>query len=227
MMKIHRHGMEFVVAAIVVALLSSAASAGTILPTPAPGVSGPGLGFATVAAIVTVQPNNDNVPAAPPALDNNLTVPLKRFDFADYIDIEFSVQGSEGVTEYQVTEFVDNNTGSPWSSYQMVLGHGTGGGFVISAAGDDLDFDSPNYDTPPTSTAFSSVNTSDPDKLTYSTGVHGGGAQQYLFRIDVPDQGGFGGKFTLRQIPTAIPEPTAIVLAGLALLGAGLLRRRG
>src|SRR5262245_32879658 len=100
-------------------ILNSAVFAGTILAVPAPGISGPGLGFATVAAIVTVQANNDNVPS-PNFLDNNITVPLKRFDNPGYIDIEFNLALSDGVTEYQVSEFVDNNTGLPWSQYNMV-----------------------------------------------------------------------------------------------------------
>jgi len=31
----------------------------------------------------------------------------------------------------------------------------------------------------------------------------------------------------LRQIPTAVPEPTALVLAALAMVGVALNRRRG
>ena len=59
------------------------------------------------------------------------SVPLKRFDFNDYIDIEFLVVPSQGVTEYIVSEFVDNNTGLDWSSYHMQLGFGVGGGFTV------------------------------------------------------------------------------------------------
>ena len=57
------HGMRFVVAVAVAALFCSTASAGVIPAAPAPAASGPGLGFANVAAIVTVQANNDNVPS--------------------------------------------------------------------------------------------------------------------------------------------------------------------
>ena len=226
-MKIHR--MYFVLAAFVFAMLCSTASAGTILNLPAPGVSGPGLGFASVAFTSTLSPNNDNVPVAG-VPDNNITVPLKRFDFADYIDIEFSIAPSGGVTEYQVSEFVDNNTGSAWSSYTMQLGTGTGAFFKLSALGDGLDFDSPTYDLPPTSGAFPIVGAPDEDQLVFSGGAgHGGGAQPYSFRIDVPDldTGVAFGKFTLRQIPTAVPEPGAIALVGMALLGLAMNRRKG
>ena len=225
-MKIHR--MYFVLAAFVLAMLCSAASAGTILNSPVPGVSGPGLGFASVAFTSTLSPNNDNVPSG--LADNNITVPLKRFDFADYIDIEFSLAPSGGVTEYQVSEFVDNNSGVPWSSYTMQLGTGTGANFQLSALNDGLDFDSPTYDLPPTSGAFPTVNAPDEDQLVFSGGAgHGGGAQPYVFRIDVPDldTGVAFGHFTLRQIPTAVPEPTALVLAALAMVGVALNRRRG
>ncbi len=174
-------GMEFIVAAAMAALLSSTASAGTILATPAPVASGPGLGFASVPVVVTVQPNNDNVPD-PQKLDNNITVPLKRFDSLNYIDIEFSVAPSDGVTEYQVSEFVDNNTASPWSSYTMQLGFGTGAAFVLSPLNDGLDFDFPDYDTPPTAAPFPSVGTPDEDQLVFSGGLHGSGAA--LFRSD-------------------------------------------
>ncbi len=180
-MKIHR--MYFVGAALVLALLCSAASAGTILNVPAPAVSGPGLGFAAVALTSTLSPNNDNVPAAG-VPDNNITVPLKRFDFADYIDIEFSVAASSGVSEYQVSEFVDNNTGTAWSSYRMVLGTGTGAGFVISALLDGLDFDTGppgGNDTPPTSAVFPTITRPDEDQLDFSGGG-GHGAVRSLIR---------------------------------------------
>jgi PEP-CTERM motif len=222
MMRIH--WMKFFVAAVVAALLCSNASAGTILATPAPVPSGPGLGFATVAAVVTVQANNDNVPS-PNFLDNNVTVPLKRFDNPGYIDIEFTVAPSDGVTEYQVSEFVDNNTGLPWSQYNMVLGFGTGAGFVVSPLGDGLDFDFPTYDTPPNSAAFPTVLTPDEDQLVFTGGIHGAGAQPYVLRIDVPDLSSRTNRFTLRQWPTAIPEPSSIALIVLGAVYFALRRR--
>jgi hypothetical protein len=221
------HWIRFFVAAAVAALFSSNASAGTISSVPAPGISGPGLGFANVAAILTVQANNDNVPN-PNFLDNNIVVPLKRFDFADYIDIEFFVTPSDGVTEYQVSEFVDNNTGLPWSSYRMVLGHGTGAGFVISPLNDGLDFDTGppgGNDTPPSSAAFPTISRPDEDQLLFSGALHGAGAQPYTMRIDVPDIATLRfSRFTLRQIPTAIPEPSSIALIALGVVFFALRR---
>src|SRR6478752_10335437 len=91
----------------------ASAGAGQINASPAPVASGPGLVFVNIAAILTTNPNNDDSPGALP--DNNIIVPLKRFDSTGFIDIPFSLTPSEGVTEYQFTEFVDNNTGSNWN----------------------------------------------------------------------------------------------------------------
>jgi hypothetical protein len=224
MMKIHR--IKLVLAAVLIPILSASAFGGTIQATPAPVASGPGLGFATVATVVTVQADNDNVPSAN-ALDSNTVAPQKRFDFPDYIDIQFTVLPSNGVTEYQVSEFVDNNTGSPWGSYRMQLGFGTGANFVLSALNDGLDFDFPNYDTPPTSGAFPTVLTPDEDQLVYTGGIHGAGAQSYTFRVDVPNLAGrISPTFTLRQTPIVVPEPTNSAMVGISAICLGMLYRR-
>jgi hypothetical protein len=141
--------MEFVVAAVCAALFTSTVSAGIVSGVTMFGPNagtGPGLGTVSVPAIVTVAPNNDNVPAAG-LPDNNIVVPIKRFDHNGNIDIEFRVTPSDGVTEYQLFESVDNNTGVDWSSYRMELGFGVGAAFVPSLAGDGLDFDFPTFDT--------------------------------------------------------------------------------
>jgi hypothetical protein len=62
------------------------------------------------------------------------------------------------------------------------------------------------------------------DALSYMTGTHSTGAETYLFRVDVPDLA--GGTFTLRQIPI-VPEPSTLVLLGIALAGAAAFRARG
>jgi len=224
-MNIHR--MKAVLAAVITLYLSGSVFGGTIQATPAPIASGPGLGFASVAAIVTAQANNDNVPNAN-FTDSNIVVPLKRFDFPNFIDIQFSVAASDGVTEYQISEFVDNNTASPWSSYRMQLGFGTGANFVLSTANDGLDFDAPNYDTPPTSGAFSTVLTPDEDQLVYTGGIHGGGAQPYNFRVDVPNLVGRASPtFTLREFPTVVPEPATLILTIIWAFGLASYRRHG
>jgi len=196
--------------------LSLSASAGAIALNPAPAVSGPGLGFASIAAVTTPTPNNDNVPRVG-VPDNNIVIPFKRFDFNDYIDIQFTVLPTDGVTEYHVSEFVDNNTGSNWTSYTMLLGFGTGSQFVQSPFNDPLDFDSPDFDAPPSSGSFGLVALGT-DKLTFFNGTQGGGAQPYQFRIDVPDLQS-PTTFTLRQIPQPVPEPSSVALLMLAITG--------
>jgi len=219
MMKIHTK--VYFGATLVVALLGNSASAGTIThpldfpPGPAPVVSGPGLGLASAPIVSTLSADNDNQIGGGPT-DNNIDVNLKRFDSSDYIDIEFTVAPSQGVTEYRVVEFVDNNTGTPWNSYRLQLGFGTGMFFAPSAGAFGLTFDAPGYDSPPTSSSMG-ITSMTPDELVFS-GFHGAGAQQYNFRIDVPNLTGIG-RFTLRQIPVPIPEPGTIGLLAVALIG--------
>jgi hypothetical protein len=130
------------------------------------------------------------------------------------------------VTEYQFSEFVDNNTLSPWGNYRMQLGFGTGASFVPSAVNDGLDFDFPNYDTFPTSGAFPTVLTPDEDQLVFTGGIHAGGAQPYNFRVDVPNLGGrTSPTFTLRETPVVVPEPTTLMLTIVAVLGLAIYRR--
>ncbi|MDX1962607.1 MAG: PEP-CTERM sorting domain-containing protein [Pirellulales bacterium] len=212
----------FLVAAL--SWCASTASAGVISgvtifgPQPA---TGPGLGVVAIPAINTINIDNDNVPA-PGVGDNNIAVPLKRFDFNDYIDIEFRVAPTNGVTEYTLFESVDNNTFVPWNTYTMVLGYGTGAGFVQSVPGDGLDFDNPTYDTPPsTNGGLTTILAPDEDTLVFTGGIHGLGAQSYVVRIDVPNIPTFPNfsNFTIRQYPTPVPEPGTWALLGLGVVG--------
>ncbi len=202
-------------------LWATSASAGTITGATMFGINagtGPGLGTVSVPAIVTVTANNDDVPASD-VLDSNIIVPIKRFDNNGFIDIEFSVAATAGVTEYLVFESVDNNTGVNWNGYQMYLGFGVGAAFVPSPGGDGLDFDAPLFTTAPTSSVMPIVALGE-DSLLWSGGVQGAGAESYQFRLDVPDLSPFPGvgTFTIRQIPIAVPEPSSVALAAFAFV---------
>ncbi|MEM9185207.1 MAG: choice-of-anchor F family protein [Planctomycetota bacterium] len=185
---------------------------------------GPGGGVAVDPVVLTVSEGNDNQPGGPGG-DNNIVVPLKVFDTPEVIDIVFSVVDSSpsGTTEYRIVQSVDNDTGLPWDGYTLVLGFGSGGAFTPSPADDGLDFDFPELDpTEPESSAFSSV-LAGQDTLVFSFGFQRSGAASYDFRIDVPD--GINS-FTLRQFPSAIPEPSSVLLALLPFAGAIAKRRR-
>jgi hypothetical protein len=187
------------------------------------------LGLVNVAAVITTAPNNDDEPGTDAA--NNVVSPLKRFDSTGYIDMVFTVTPTQGVTEYLFSEFVDNNSGINWSSYTMQLGFGTGAGFnQTGGAGDGLDFDTgpPGGNSlPPSSAVFPTVTRPNEDTLTFSGGIQSTDAQLYQFRIDVSDLAAATGPrtFTIRQQPIAIPEPSAIVFAALALAGFAVKRR--
>jgi hypothetical protein len=208
------------------AFFAATAWGGQIVSTPPPTTSGPGLGAATIV-VSTSTPNNDDAPGT--GADNNLVAPLKRFDSTGFIDIEVTVAATQGVTEYSVTEFVDNSTGINWSQYTMLLGFGTGATFTqVGGVGDGLDFDTGppgGNTTPPSSAVMPVVTRPNEDSLNFSGGIHGTGAQLYSFRIDVPDLTGRNLKFTLRQQPIAVPEPSAIALVGLAVVGLAMKRR--
>ena len=163
-----------------------------------------------------------------PELDDNIVVPIKRFDFNGYIDIEFAVTPSGGVTEYQFFESVDNNTGAIWNGYSMMLGYGVGANFLLSTSDDGLDFDVPDLDWGLASSAFTEILTNG-EEILFSGGFQGTGAETIQFRIDVPDVAtlppGFD-RFTLRQFPSYVPEPTSLILVNVAIAGTAILARR-
>ena len=108
---------------------------------------------------------------------------------------------------------MSNNTGLDWSSYTIQLGFGIGPDFTVSSPGDGLDFDAPDFDStvffaPPFFNPFPLYNNVGEDQIDAYGGVlpDGGYAEPFVFHIDVPD--GIE-RFTLRQFPTAVPEPTA------------------
>jgi hypothetical protein len=186
-------------------------------------------GIASVAATTILPPsapNNDNVAGPSP---NDVFITQKNYVGIGPVDLVFTVSDTGGVTEYQFREGVFNNTGVDWGAYHIELGFGHGAGFVASGSGDGLDFDAPDYDSPldfnPGPGFFPSVLASEDD--IYASG----GVMPWLtfagyfkFAVDVPD--GIT-EFTIRQSPVPVPEPSAVMLAVLGLVGlVGWGRRR-
>jgi hypothetical protein len=225
--------MTLVAAIVVLALGAGTVSAGIIV-SGTPVLTSPGLGVVTIPLILTTTPNNDNTADA--NSDNNITIATKAFEHNDYIDIAFIVQGSApfsnpgGTTEYRVVESVDNATGTNWSNYTMQLGFGVGSGFTVGPSNDGLDFDTGalGNDPPPSSNGLPLVARPNEDTLLFSGGTHGAIQRTYEFHIDVPNVNGDGTyTFTLRQFPTAVPEPSTVGLFAVAVFGALNRRRRG
>ena len=182
------------------------------------GAFGPGLGSVVTPAWGTSDPSNDNVPGA--SL-NALIISQKRFDNVAIIDMVFSVSvgtpsatGST-TTEYQVREFVYNDTGVDWTGHNVQLGYGVGSSFVLSTPGDGLDFDAPDVDSlfafgPYTTTTLGV------DVMTMSGGTVAAGDFFVLeFAMDVPNLVGTS-EFTIRQL-VVVPEPGTAVLMMLGL----------
>lgn len=185
-------------------------------------------GVASVAGATVFPPsapNNDDVVGTSP---NDIFVTQKDYVAIGPVDLVFDVRDTGGVTEYLFMEGVQNHTGVDWSSYHIELGFGTGAGFVASLAGDGLDFDSPDFNSDfffdPFPGVFPTVVVTEDDILA-SGGVMPdfAFAGNFLFHVDVPD--GITS-FTIRQSPVAVPEPSALALACLGLVGLLISGRR-
>ena len=171
-------------------------------------------------------PNNDDVAGPSP---NTIFVTQKDYKAIGPVDITFDVINSGGVSEYSVVEGVYNGTGLNWSSYHIELGFGHGLGFVKSLAGDGLDFDAPDFNSPlvfdPAPGFFFPLATATEDDIYASGGVmpFASFAGYFKFSVDVPD--GIAS-FTIRQSPVAVPEPTSFALSCLGLVGLGVIAWR-
>jgi len=176
----------------------------------------------------------------------------KGFEASKYIDMNFTVANSTGVTRYYFTETIANGTGDTWNDFQFTLGYFTGAKFVKSNLMDGLDFDvkitggkedptkpiAPN----PTSDMFpNNTNRTDPNMITYSGEDVGAAIIKFNFTIDVPDfdkanmpdgvatAGNNGYNFTLREIPSvkgAVPEPSSLTLFAVGSILVGYVMRR-
>jgi hypothetical protein len=187
--------------------------------------------FSGVASVASTSifppsaPNNDDVAGLSP---NGVFVTQKDYEAIGPVDLVFDVTATGGVTEYAFTEGVFNDTGLAWGSYHIELGFGHDAGFVKSPAGDGLDFDSPDFNSPlffdPAPGFFPSATATEDD--IYASG----GVMPYLsfagyfrFSVDVPDG---MTSFTIRQSPLAVPEPSTFILATFGLAAITRCRRR-
>ena len=170
-------------------------------------------------------PNNDDAIGTSP---NSIFVTQKDYVGIGPVDLVFDVLDTGGVTEYLVTEGVQNSTGLDWSGYHIELGFGNGAGFVKSTSGDGLDFDAPDYnsdfDFNPGPGLFPTLSVTE-DDVYASGGVMPDFtfAGYFVFTIDVPD--GITS-FTIRQSPIAVPEPSALYLAAMGMIGLIAYRRQ-
>jgi len=149
------------------------------------GASGPGLGSVTFGSFATPLPANDDVAGAS---TNTIIVTEKVFDTFDGIWLEFDV-GDDGIatTEYQVTETVVNNTGFVWIGYQVMVGFGSEAGWVHSPIGDDLDFDSPDDNSPRDFTPFGTLVYGENTIDAVDGVINPGESHTFTYAIDVPN----------------------------------------
>jgi hypothetical protein len=175
-------------------------------------------GIASVGAEPIVpppSPNNDDVAGPSP---NGVFIPQKAYVGIGPVDLVFDVDDSGGTAEYMIVEGVSNSTGIDWTGYRLELGFGHGSGFVLSASGDELDFDAPDFNSPVDFSSWFPTWDVDEDVISVSGGTmpHGAYSLPYFrFHVDVPD--GIDS-FTIRQIPIAVPEPSAMALSGVGLV---------
>lgn len=169
---------------------------------------------------LTSAPNNDNQSG----FAGNLAIFLVDFNGTDYVDVQFDLANTGGVTEYDVAFEFTNYTSQTWNRMLFQLGHGTGSDFVRGDGGDGLDFDWPTHDN-----GWSSPITSSPIFMatvqdhTAGNLIFPNSGSTFSFAVDMPDDLP-GHQFVLRVTPYTLPEPASItLLSGLLLLGS---RRR-
>jgi hypothetical protein len=203
-------GIAFIAALICgsLALLTTSARAGLIISGPYTAVGSAGNATATVISDF-------------PVFD--ITSAAKSFTSIGPLDFVFPVTPNGVNTTYFVTEGITNNTDVTWTDYHEQLGVGTDGNFL-------LDTEPATFLTPPdgtfTSPSFPSVSVT-PDEIDYNGGsVAPGQAISITFSLVVPDGAAGPDTFTLRQFPSAVPEPASLGVLGVGMIGLLARRRR-
>jgi hypothetical protein len=176
--------------------------------------------------------NPGNAQAAATIGSRQVTV-AKTFTSLAPIDMEFTVNGGTGgAQQWTFTETVINKTGIKWDDYHVQIGFGTGSAFKTSAAQDGLKVNGTPapasggaFAQPPTLTGIG-------DMLDYASGngIPSNTGSVLSFTMDIPDISSISPpfrtpdlpinqyRFTVRQVPTAIPVPPAVWIGGAGLM---------
>jgi hypothetical protein len=151
------------------------------------------------------------------------------------VEIEVGMTAPGGEVVLALDKFVKNFSSTEFFAFDLVLGTGLGPGFMPSGPGDGLNFISApmpkeemgNFPIPPIA-----MPPGMPDMLSFGPGLQmtGGDEAGYWLALTVSDaiDGVIDGvaKFTLLQVPMAIPEPGSAALLLFAMAGLTRKRRR-